>query len=337
VTRHRTAIGLSLLGALSLAVLPAEPFPSTRIPLKVLYGRYLTHAPLAIARAEGFFGAQGLDVEFVHLTGSTEATPLLIQGEIDVAAGLLKIADFNAIARGASLRLVADKGSFAPESCVSSAFVGRPEFLKTKNPDVAGDLRGARTAATPLSFSEYMLETFVASKGLRLSDLELSKMLEATAAETLMRGSLDFLHLGEPFLTRVVRSGRAVVWKSVVEILPGGQLAAIFYGPNLLTKNRDAGRRFMVAYLQGVRQYNRGKTPRNVEIISRESGLDADLVREACWQPIREDGKINVESVLDFQRWAVRRGLLDAPLPPEKFWDPSFVEEASRILGPTAP
>lgn len=337
MTRRRTAFGLSLLSVLSLAVLAAGPSPSARTHLKVLYGRYLTFAPLAIASAEGFFLAQGLDVELVHLTGSTEATPLLLRGDIDVGAGFLKIADFNAISRGASLRLVADKGSFAPETCVSSAFLGRTEFLRTKNPDNAEDLRGARAAATPLSFSEYLLETFVTSKGLRLSDLDVVKLHEAIAAEALINGSLDFQHLGEPFLTRVVRSGRAVVWKSMAKILPGSQIAVIVFGPTLLTKNRDAGRRFMVAYLQGVRQYNRGKTPRNVEIISKETGLEADLVREACWQPIRGDGKINVESVLDFERWAVRRGLLDAPLPAEKFWDASFIESANHILGPAAP
>jgi ABC-type nitrate/sulfonate/bicarbonate transport system substrate-binding protein len=122
-----------------------------------------------------------------------------------------------------------------------------------------------------------------------------------------------------------------------VEIVPGAQLATIVYGPTLLEKNRDAGVRFLVAYLQGVRQYNRGKTPRNVEIISKETGLDADLVREACWETIRGDGKINVEGVLDYQRWAVRKGLLDAIVPAEKFWDPSFVEAANKILGPPAP
>jgi len=334
MTRLRRALGLSFLGALSLAAFSAGSSPSTRTPLRVIYGRYLTFAPLAIASAEGFFGAQGLDVELVHLPGSAEATPLLMRGEVDVGAGFLKIADFNAIARGASLRLVADKGSFAPETCVSSAFLARTEFLKTRNPDNAADLQGARVAATPLSFSEYLLETYVRSKGLRLSDLDVVKLQEATAADALINGSIDFQHLGEPFLTRAVRSGRAVVWKSMVEILPGGQISTIAYGPTLLTKNRDAGRRFMVAYLQGVRQYNRGKTPRNVEIISKETGLDAGLVREACWQPIRGDGKINVESVLDFERWAVGRGLLDAPLPAAKFWDPFFVEEANKVLGP---
>jgi len=31
----------------------------------VTYGRYLTFAPLAIARAEGYFRDQGIDVELV--------------------------------------------------------------------------------------------------------------------------------------------------------------------------------------------------------------------------------------------------------------------------------
>ena len=93
----------------------------------------------------------------------------------------------------------------------------------------------------------------------------------------------------------------------------------------------------MVGYLRGVRQYNLGKTPRNVEIISKETAVDPDLLRDACWETIRGDGKINVGSVLDYERWAVRRGLLDAPLPPEKFWDSSFVDAANGMLGPPAP
>jgi ABC-type nitrate/sulfonate/bicarbonate transport system substrate-binding protein len=336
VTCRRTACGLSLLGALSLAVLAAAPPPSTRTPLKVLYGRYLSYAPLAIASAEGFFAAQGLDVELVHLTGSSEATPVLMRGGIDVSAGMIKIADFNAIARGAALRIVADKGHHAADSCVSGALMARKEFLNVKNPDSAEHLRGARAASIPLLFKEYVLETFLDSRGLRPSDLNVVKLQEPSAGEALMNGSIDFGHLGEPYLSHVTVSGRVVVWKSVQEILPGAQTATVLYGPSLLGRNRDAGRKFMVAYLQGVRQYNRGKIDRNVEIISKETDLDPDVVRKACWESIRGDGMINLESVLDFERWAVKKGALDAVVPPEKFWDPSFVEEAVKILGPPA-
>lgn len=339
----RTLPSLLLFGALALASDAADvrpiPSPTGRVHLKVLYAPYLTYAPLAIASTEGFFEAQGLDVELVHISGTGDATPILIRGEVDVSAGMLRISDFNAIARGATLRLVADKGHYEDGPCVSSAYLVRPGSLKTKNLDSAENLRGARIAVTPLSFSEYVLETLLNLKGLTISNLNLVRIqgtLELMNA-ALADGSLDFLHVPEPYLTPTLRSGRAVVWKSAREIVPGAQFAAVIYGPNLLVKNRDAGRRFMVAYLQGVRQYSRGKTPRNVEIISRETRLDPGLVRDVCWESIRSDGRINVESVLDYERWAARRGVLDAVLPAESFWDPSFVDEASRILGPNTP
>jgi NitT/TauT family transport system substrate-binding protein len=336
--RRRLAFAFAAAAFVSaVTCLSAGDTPTERVRLKVLFGRYLSFAPLAIAKAEGSFEAHGLDVELIHSSGNNEATSALIRGELDVSAGMLRPAEFNAIARGVSVRLVADKGNYGPGPCVSAALLAHPAFLRTGNPDSPEHLRGARVAPTPLSFAEYVLETFVNSRGLELSDLNLRRLPEPAAETALEEGSLDFQDIVEPYLTRALRTGRVVVWKPVRDIVPGSQLAAIFYGPSLLTKNRDAGRRFMVAYLEGVRQYNRGKTSRNVEIISKETGLDPGLVREACWQPINGDGKINAESVLHFERWAVRRGFLSAPVPPEKFWDPSFVDAANRILGPPVP
>jgi NitT/TauT family transport system substrate-binding protein len=328
---------LLLVTAFAAAALASGSSAPSRRALRVLYGRYLSFAPLAIADAEGRFREQGLDVELVHLTGANDMTPALFRGEIDVGAGMLKPAEFNAIARGATLRIVADKGHFEAGPCVSAALVVRPGFIAVSDAGSPRHLRDARVSAAPLSFAEYVLDTFLAPKGLSLDDVRRVRLPEASAAAALADGSVDIQHMSEPFLTRAVRSGRAVVWKPVVEILPGAQLATIVYGPTLLEKDRGAGVRFLAAYLQGVRQYNRGKTPRNVEIISKETGLDADLVREACWESIREDGRINVESVLQYQRWAVRRGLLDALVPPERFWDPTFLDEANRLLGPPAP
>jgi len=327
------ALTLTALAATSLRA--AGPAPSP-VRLKVLYVRYLSFAPLAIAQAEGYFRDQGLEVELVPLVGSNEATPALIRGELDVVSGMVKIGDFNAIARGAVLRFVADKGHFDPGPCVPAAFVARRGFQDPKAPDDSERLRGARFAASPLSYVEYALETLLGRKGLGLADLKMARLHEQLIAEAIASGSLDIGELAEPDLSRALRSGRAVLWKPMQEILPGAQLATVSFGPSLLTRNRDAGRRFMVAYLQGVRQYNRGKTPRNLDILVEATNLDRELLKESCWQPIRGDGKINVESILDFQRWAVRRGALDAPVAPERFWDSSFIDEANKILGPPA-
>lgn len=307
------------------------------VRLKVLYLRFLSFAPLALARAEGYFRAEGLDVELVTLPSSGESTPALIRGELDVAAGMVKIGDFNAIARGAPLRIVADKGHVEEGPCPQAAFVARRGFVAKGRPDNAEHFRTARFATRSLTFIEYLLDLQLGRMGLSLADTRLVRIPETLIPSAIADGSVDIGELTEPDLTRALSSGRAAVWKTLQEISPGAQLAVVSFGPSLLERNREAGRRFLVAYLRGVRQYNLGKTPRNLEILAKETGLDPELLRQACWQPIRGDGKINVESVLDFQRWAVRRGALDAVVPPDRFWDPAFADAANALLQPPKP
>jgi NitT/TauT family transport system substrate-binding protein len=88
----------------------------------------------------------------------------------------------------------------------------------------------------------------------------------------------------------------------------------------------------MDAYLRGVRQYNEGKTPRNLDLLSRTTGLDREGLERACWIPMRDDGRIDVAGVGALQSWAVERGTLLRQLREDEFWEPRFVEEASDRL-----
>jgi NitT/TauT family transport system substrate-binding protein len=148
---------------------------------------------------------------------------------------------------------------------------------------------------------------------------------------------VDLVHIGEPWITRILRAGDAVLWLPVKDVVPDFQWATIVYGPNLIEENPDAGQRFMVAYLEAVRQYNEGKTARNLEIVSKHTELDRDLLEEACWPAIHGDGTITAQSVLDFQEWGLERGLLDGTVTEEQFWDPSFAEHATQVLDEVTP
>jgi hypothetical protein len=88
----------------------------------------------------------------------------------------------------------------------------------------------------------------------------------------------------------------------------------------------------MVAYLKAVQQFNKGKTARNVEILSKHTGLDAELLQRACWPTISSDGQIDFESLLNFQRWAMKKGLLDSLVTKERLSDLSFAEYACQVL-----
>jgi NitT/TauT family transport system substrate-binding protein len=131
----------------------------------------------------------------------------------------------------------------------------------------------------------------------------------------------------------MVQAGHADLWVAGREIIPDFPVAILLFGPTLLEENPDAGRRFMVAFVRSLRQWSQGKTERNVELAQRFTGLDRELLMIMCWSPVRESGEVNVQSMLDYQAWAVERGYLESPVTEKQLWDPSFIEHANGVLG----
>lgn len=297
-----------------------------RIPLRVAYTKNLTMSPLLIAEAEGFFEEEGLDVELMAIEAAATGIPALLQGRIDVLPGPMSPSLFNAILRGGRLRLVADKGSYSSSQCAHQAFVVSPAAIERGEPV---DLRRVGTAKEP--FLQFFVERALRERGYDPDAIELFHIPQAAEFEALVAGRLDAAMVGEPWLTRVRERG-GVIWTPTNELLDGFQYSVIAFGPSLLDHDPEAGRRFAVAMLRAVRRYNEGKTPRNLEIIHETLGYDREVLGKMCLPPMRNDGRIDDESILEFQRWAVERGDLDGLVQPEEFWDPSFVEHAVRVL-----
>jgi ABC-type nitrate/sulfonate/bicarbonate transport system substrate-binding protein len=53
----------------------------------------------------------------------------------------------------------------------------------------------------------------------------------------------------EPWVTRLINAGYSTVWMPFEEVVPDFQYAVVMFGSNLLEENREAGHRFMRAYL----------------------------------------------------------------------------------------
>jgi NitT/TauT family transport system substrate-binding protein len=96
--------------------------------------------------------------------------------------------------------------------------------------------------------------------------------------------------------------------------------------------NADVGKRFMVAYLKGVRKFNEGKTDENVKIMNKYLKMDEALLKKMCWSSIRNDGMVNVDSMMEFQQWALDKKLVDKPVTREQMFDPTFVQYAAKVL-----
>jgi NitT/TauT family transport system substrate-binding protein len=299
--------------------------------IKVVFVPFLSNAPFFIGVEEGYFEEQGFTLEFFEVERTSEAIPALEQGDVDVVGGLISTGTLNAIARGANIKFVADKGHVTSTGCNTSTLVASKAFNEahpSKNP---ADLKGARISINPASLSGFWAEIFLRQANLTLDDIDDLQTTNAAEFEMLQENSIDLASTDEPWTTRNIQNG-GVAWVSYGDLVPDASYAHVWFGPTFLEQNPDLGKRFMIAYLKGVAQYNQGKTERNLEILEKHLELDKDLLRQTCWPSVNNDGTINPDTILMFQEWALEKGLLDSKLEINQFWDPSYIEYAAKQL-----
>jgi NitT/TauT family transport system substrate-binding protein len=302
------------------------------VRLKVVTQPFMTFVPFYIAQEEGYFTEQRLEVELVRITVNQEILPALSSGQVDVASGLLSAGLFNAIARGGNFKIVADKGYIDPNQCDSRALVARRDLVDAGVFQSARDLRGHTVNVVPATWYEYYLARLLETGGLTVGDIKTIEVPVPAIQKAFEQKRLDLAMNSEPWLTRFKLSGHRPVLKTPSELLPRTETAAILYGSTLLGDDLDVARRFMIAYLKAVRRYNEGKTPRNIGLVARFTKLDPELLQMMCWPSLRRSGELNVQSVLDFQQWAIEAGYLEEIVPPEQFWDGRFVADANKAL-----
>ena len=301
----------------------------TRKKITVATQPFMAQAPLLIAYADSFFAEEGLDIQFIQVANSTEAIPSLLNGNLDVFPGGANPSLFNAMADGMVVRMVADRGYLDPNGCTGVA-IGIPPARAAAiraNPKLVRRVSVERQHGTL-----YLIEKALASVGLSLDSLDTRIIPPLPEAEALGDGTLDAAFLGEPWIARAVSSGKAEIWIRVEDVLPNLQSGYIYFGPSLLQRDPDAGRRFLVAYRRGVAKLQQGKTPENVALLAKETGDTPEMVRQTCWPTLRKDGRIDLASTQQFQRWLQEKGLVPELATPDQMWDPSFLQYADSVL-----
>jgi ABC-type nitrate/sulfonate/bicarbonate transport system substrate-binding protein len=149
--------------------------------------------------------------------------------------------------------------------------------------------------------------------------------------QAIISGGLDVVALSEPMLSRALDEGVVRIWRTNAEIYPFMQQFLLVFGPRLLDQDRELGARFLAAYLRAEREIAAGKTDVNVARMARALDVYPALARRICWTAVSADLGLNVESVAEFQRWAVEQRLLDRLVGPEEYWDGWFAARARRL------
>ena len=137
----------------------------------------------------------------------------------------------------------------------------------------------------------------------------------------------------------IVKQGIGVKLATFDTTTPNSQLGAIMYAPHFMREQPEAARRFVVAYLRGIRDYNEAFTSgarrdEAIQTLTKHTTIKDPAVFEQMTLPgLNPNGHLNLESIMATQEFWQRLGLMSAVVPAEQFVDHSYVDYALGVLG----
>jgi NitT/TauT family transport system substrate-binding protein len=333
-----------LLGLGSYAVPPPAPALAAQGATRVQLGLVVStsDAGFYVGIDQGYYLEQGLELETIPFDSAARMVVPLGAGQLDVGGGSHSAGLFNAIARGISIKLVGDKGSLLPGHGFVALLLQR-ELAASGRLRTPDDLRGRRVATTAMgNIGDIVLAGWLRQAGLTLDDVELVELGFPDHASALASGAVDASSTIEPFVTRILDQGVGRLYGRADTLLPGHQIAEVFYSAQFARERPELGRRFMVAYLRAVRYYNdafsRGDVARRQEVITtlaRHTPVrDVALYDRMVMPGLNPDGRVNVASLAADQEFWLARGVQQARVDLSEVVDYSFVDAALQALGP---
>lgn len=331
---------------LAIVLLASGASAQGRVKLKMGLVTSITDAPVYLAIKNGYLAAEGIEVELIGFRSGANMVAPLGTGELDLAAGSPSAGLYNAVARGVSLRIVADKTRSAPGYSSAMALV-RKDHVETGRYKSIADLKGMTVAMNAPGVSNTAtLNYILLSVGLKYSDVKTVNLAPPDHLPALVNKGVDASMGLEPFATAAVSRGVAVVAMRDDEIDPHHQLANVIFG-EAFAQRRDVAVRFLRAYLRGARFYLRalkdgrlaGETAEEVikVLVEFTAVKDPAVLRAIVPTGIDPDGMVNIASLQRDLDFYASQGLINAPVDLRRIVDLSFVQEAAKSLGPFKP
>jgi ABC-type nitrate/sulfonate/bicarbonate transport system substrate-binding protein len=314
---------------------------SPPVTLQVWDGSSTVQAPLYIAIERGYLQEEGIALQAMPITGAFDAqVPLLATGQLDVGGGSIVPALFNAVGRGLPLRITAIGALHTPGR--SQLIVARKDLVESGELQSYADLKGKVVGRpTALGIATIAIEKALQRGGLRSSDITYLDLPIGDTVVALGNQRVDVAYMTEPFGTQSIEMGFAVKWREMADLVPNHVAAMWAYGSRLTDEQPEVGRRFMVALLRGMRDYedafgkNRGRAD-VVRILTKHTVIKDPALYEKI-QAIAEpaSGEFPLDTLQEDYDWLKAQGAIQEPAPAlSQVVDTRFVEYALQQLGP---
>jgi NitT/TauT family transport system substrate-binding protein len=301
----------------------------------------ISDAGFYIAADRGYLKEQGLTADFQVLTTGPQMVPLLATGQLDVAGGSVSGALFSAIQRDIPLRIVADKGHNDPNGYTFARFLARKDLADSGQIKGWADFKGKKVAISATDNSgQYQLYKALNTVGLTFKDLADTPLLGyPDQGAAFANKAIDASQNIEPFSTGYVAKDLAVIMPDENKAYDGIQAAVLMYGPKFVQEKPDIGKKLMVAYIKGVRDYNRAFTNGTAKelvinsLLAHTTVKDRALYDKMGLPGLNPDGLANDQDLAAQQDFFYSMGYQKDKLDLKPILDHQFVDYAIAQLG----
>lgn len=251
-----------------LAVLPGCPQQDDE-PLRIGINAWPGYELLYLAQEKGFYRDEGLEVKLIEFGALSDARLAMERGQIDGAGTTL-----------VEVLVVREHSQYSPQVVqVIDASAGADVILASPAIKDAAALRGANIGMELGSLGVYLLARGLEQHGLKLADVKLVDMDQASMREAMTKGRLAAAVSYPPMSLNIMRDGTAKVIFSSAQI-PGEIIDVIAVEAQVIQRRPADVAKLIRAYHQALR-YTQQNPAEAYRIMAAREGITPEEFRVA--------------------------------------------------------
>jgi NitT/TauT family transport system substrate-binding protein len=294
------------------------------------------YLPLTIAERNGYFKAEGLDVEILDFPGGARALQALIGGSVDVVSGAFEHT-ITQQAKGQNIEALFLQGKYAGIVLGMS----KAKAAAYKGP---ADLKGMKIGVTaPGSSTNMFVNILLAKVGLK-PDAAAYVGVGATAGAVaiMKKGEIDAISNLDPVISMLEADGTIVpvidtrTAKGMSDVYGGAYAAGSIYVPvEFAKKNPNTAQAIVNAMMRALRFIQASTPDQIVDAVPKEYYTDRALYKAALEKNLdgfKHDGALTMEAAQNVYRdlKTFDPGLQNATVDLAKTFNMSFQQKAAQ-------
>ena len=288
---------VSVVSIALVAIRQGEQRPSE--PLVLAVADSTLGVPFWVAQREGFFAAEGLEVDLRPYPTGKLAMEAMLRGEAEVAT-VAETPIMLAGLAGKPLRVIANFASSGETSVIARADRGIAQPT---------DLKGRRVGLNPGTTGHYFLHVLLTDQGLAESDVQMVPVPAPEQATALAEGRVDAVSAFAPYSTLCRRTlgDRGVTFPAGLRYTGYASLVA---APDFPRRRPEASLRLLRATDKAI-LWMRAHRQEAIDLAAAEQRIEPAVVEET-WDRLRPNLSLDqgfVSLLRSEAHWAMATGL----------------------------